>query len=334
MKDEILTIFMEKAVDEFKKKRKSSASRVCNAALKKVSQFSEKEMMPFSELTNIWLMDFEGFLRKSLADNTVSTYLRMLQAVYNKAVQEGVAIHTQYLFKGVFKGRVPSISRALLQEDFLTLVDCDEEQLLSLMDCNEEQPPTAAATDCNEELAEQLLTVRDLFVLMFLLRGIPFVDLAYMRHCDIKGDRIIYRRHKTGKLLTVYLEPQALQIIERYCTGKDQSSYLFPFLTLEDGGEYAQYERALRRFNVLLHQLGAMLGLHIPLTSYCARHTWATFANHCCPDKKLVSEGMGHSSVLVTEIYFKTYEIDKMTKMNQGVIDYAFAGSKKHLKAS
>lgn len=301
MKTVDLIIFMNRTIENYRQTKQYSAARVCNATLKKVIEFAGRNTMSFKELTKAWVKGFEEYLKRQLADNSVSTYLRMLQTVYNKAVYEGVAAFTPHLFKKVFKGRAPSRSRALTQGEFRAIAQAPLKAL------------PGAARAC------------DLFLLMFYLRGIPFVDLAHLRHCDLQGNRLTYRRHKTGKQMVVIVEPRAMEIIQRYRNPDTDSPYLFPFLAQEDKDEFLQYENALRQFNNQLKWAGMLLGISIPLTSYCARHTWASFANFCDFDKKLICEGMGHSSVQVTEIYFKPREIEEIGRMNQQVIVYALA---------
>lgn len=303
MKSADLIIFMNQVVEGYRLTGQPSAARVCRATLKKVVAFSGRDTMSFAELTIGWLRAFETYLKRELADNSVSTYLRMLQAVYNKAVYESKARFTPHLFKKVYKGRTPSRSRALDKPDFRTLA----------------QVP--------EKLLGRLARTRDLFLLMFYLQGIPFVDLVHLRHTNLQGNRLTYRRHKTGRMLVVMVCAEAMELIERYRSAGDESPYLFPFLTSADADDYRPYESALRGFNDGLHCLGTLLGLSIPLTSYCARHSWASFANHCKIDKKLISEGMGHSSIQVTEIYFKAHEVEAVEGMNLQVIAYAFTGS-------
>lgn len=300
MRTKDLIIFMNQSVIDYREMRQYSAARVCNATLNKLIEFCGRDTMTFNALTKEWLKGFEEYLKQRLADNTVSTYLRMLQAVYNKAVYEKLTPFDHSLFKKVFKGRVSSQSRALAQQEIQAVVAAPQKWL-----------------------SKRATRTRDLFVLMFFLQGLPFVDLVHLRHSNLQGNRLTYRRHKTGRQLVVTVEPQAMAIIERYRSMNPDSPYLFPFLTGKDKEAFLQYESALRQFNSDLKQLGVLLGLSIPLTSYCARHTWASFANCCDIDKKLISEGMGHSSIMVTEIYFKAHEVGEIRKMNQQVIAYA-----------
>lgn len=303
MKKVDLIIFMNQAVEDYHLAGQLSAERVCRATLKKVIAFIGRSTMDFDELTTAWLHSFEAYLKAELSDNSVSTYLRMLQAVYNKAVYTLNISFTVHLFKKVFKGRASSGSRALSKPDIQALAQASEASL------------------------GRLARVRDFLLLAFYLQGIPGIDLMLLKRGNLRGNRLTYRRQKTGKQVTIIVPPEAMVLIERYKNPSVESPYLFPFLASAATDEYRQYQSALRCFNNNLHSLGILLGLSIPLTSYCARHSWASFANDCDIDKKLISEGMGHSSIQVTEIYFKAHEAEKIGLMNQQVIAYAFTGS-------
>lgn len=115
---------------------------------------------------------------------------------------------------------------------------------------------------------------RELFVLMFLLRGLPFVDLAYLRKSDLHDNVITYRRRKTGRPLAVTLTPEAMEILKRYMSRDSSSPYLFPILSSREGTKeaYREYQLALRNFNRQLMLLGEILGLSDRLSSYTAKH--------------------------------------------------------------
>ena len=169
---------------------------------------------------------------------------------------------------------------------------------------------------------KQLQRTRGLFFLKFLLRGIPFVDLAYLKKHDIDGNVMTYRRRKTGRLLTVTLVPEAMKLIKRYMNTDPASPYLFSLITSGEGTEaaYKEYQLALRNFNYQLMILKQVLGLTSEVSSYTARHTWATMAYYCEVHPGVISEAMGHSSITVTETYLKPFKNKKIDEANVAVI--------------
>lgn len=175
-----------------------------------------------------------------------------------------------------------------------------------------------------ENITSGMRCARECFILMFLLRGLPFVDLAYLRKHDLQGNVITYRRRKTGRPLSVTLTPEAMLLLEKYRNPDAASPYLFPILLSGEGTKeaYREYQLALRNFNHQLELLGQLLGLKNKLSSYTARHTWATTAYYCEIHPGIISEAMGHSSITVTETYLKPFKNKKIDEANKQVIDF------------
>ena len=133
-----------------------------------------------------------------------------------------------------------------------------------------------------------------------------------------------YRRRKTGRLLTVTLVPEAMKLIKRYMNTDPASPYLFSLITSGEGTEaaYKEYQLALRNFNYQLMILKQVLGLTSEVSSYTARHTWATTAYYCEIHPGIISEAMGHSSITVTETYLKPFRSKKIDEANKQVLDF------------
>ena len=184
----------------------------------------------------------------------------------------------------------------------------------------------------NLEHSPHLRFSRDLFLLSFYLRGIPFVDLVHLRKTDMKHNTIYYYRRKTRQQLSVYLEPYAAEILRRYTDKHSPSPYLLPILSAVGPEGYRQYKSALRLYNQHLHRLSKMLRLSVPLTSYVARHSWATTAKEEGVAIAMISEGLGHSSEKVTHVYLSSFNNNAMSKANRKVISTIHAKKKKRKK--
>lgn len=287
----------------------------------------------FSDMTSILLKDYEIYLRgeRKCSWNTVATYMKVLKAVYNRAVDRGYATYVPRLFKHVCTSPCTERKKALeadamkkmLGNDFSARHISTRHQSANSFHLAAEKPQTT-----NEQsLPAFLQTTRHFFALMFLLRGIPFVDLVYLRKSDIQGNVLTYRRRKTGKLLTVELTSEAIALI-RHLSRKDKHSpYLFPFLSSAEGTEaaYREYQISLRRFNRQLKLLAEYQGDIARLSSYSARHTWATMAYYCEISPGIISEAMGHSSIAVTEVYLKPFRNDRIDRANRQVIAFVRA---------
>ena len=279
-------------------------AHVYRSSLNAIIAYRGKDDFAFNEVTSEWLKGFEVYLRsRGCSWNTVSTYLRTFRAVYNRAVDLHRAPYVPHLFRSVYTGTRADHKRALSDEDMKKVfADLSRSSGVSL----------------------RLRRAQEFFILMFLLRGIPFVDLAYLRKSDLRDNVITYRRRKTGRPLSVTLTSEAMAILKRYMDRDSSSPYLFPLLSSREGTKeaYHEYQLALRNFNRQLMLLGEMLGLGDKLSSYTARHTWATTAYYCEIHPGVISEAMGHSSITVTETYLKPFRNKKIDEANKKVVDF------------
>ena len=295
--------FMKQVAAELQMEGNFGTAHVYRSSLNAIIAYRGKRDFVFSEVTSEWLKGFEVHLRsRGCSWNTVSTYLRTFRAVYNRAVNLRKAPYVPYLFRSVYTGTRADHKRALSDDDMRKVfVDLRGTGILL---------PVRQA--------------QELFILMFLLRGMPFVDLAYLRKSDLRDNMITYRRRKTGRSLSVTLTPEAMILIKKYMNRDSSSPYLFSFLKSCEGTKeaYREYQLALRSFNQQLMLLGELLGLGDKLSSYTARHTWATTAYYCEIHPGIISEAMGHSSITVTETYLKPFRSKKIDEANKQVINF------------
>ena len=191
--------------------------------------------------------------------------MRMLRSICNQAIEQNLtSLNTRELFENVFIGNAPSIISRLLEADL--------------------------------GKNSKLDFARDLFLLSFYLRGIPFVDLVHLRKTDVRGKTLVYFRQKTGQQLTVIIESCAKAILRKYAALCADSIYLLPVISAAGEEGHKQYRSALRVYNKRLNQISEMLKLKTPLTSYVARHSWATTALQKGVPVSVISAGMGHAS--------------------------------------
>ena len=294
-----LISFMKEVANGLRESGNYGTAHIYRSSMSAVISFHGSENLPFRKVTQEFLKNFETYLRgRDCSWNTVSTYMRTLRAVYNRAVDRHLAVYVPHHFRYVYTGTKADRKRALDKEDM-------------------ERFPNQLRLRTRD-----LQRARALFLLMFMLRGIPFVDLAYLKKRDIEGNVLTYRRRKTGRMLTVTLLPEAMKLIRQYMNTDPASPYLFSLITSGEGTEaaYKEYQLALRNFNYQLMILKQVLGLTSELSSYTARHTWATMAYYCEIHPGVISEAMGHSSITVTETYLKPFKNKKIDEANVTVI--------------
>lgn len=276
-------------------------AHVYRSTLKSVNEFCGRNLY-FDEISPELVKKYETWLRgRKLSWNTVSTYIRVIRSVYNKAVAAGVALCRPGLFRRVFTGTKVNVKRCLERESVFRLMSGKNRVCLD----------------------KKQLWVCGLAKLMFMLRGIPFVDVAYLQKNDLNGNVITYRRRKTGRLLSVTLTEAAMKLLHRLSNKDKSSPYLFPILVANCSEEavYNRYKCALRRFNRCLDAIRRSFGLKQRISSYTIRHTWGTVAYRCEIHSGIISEAMGHSSIKVTETYLKPFDAYRLDEANRMVIN-------------
>lgn len=298
-------LFMQKVAQGLQMNGNYGTAHVYRSSLNALLLYHGNTYLSFQKMTPKFLKGFELHLRqRGCSWNTVSTYMRTLRAIYNRAIERNMAIYVPRLFKHVYTGTRADRKRAL-----------DNGEMAQLLN----ELPQMTTIPC------YLRRTKAMFVLMFLLRGLPFVDLAYLKKSDLKGNVLTYRRRKTGRQLSVTLTAEAMNLINEYMDKNMNSPYLFSLLTAGEGTEtaYHEYQIALRNFNYQLTLLKEILGFTSQLSSYTARHTWATMAYYSEIHPGIISEAMGHSSISVTETYLKPFRNKKIDEANVQVIAFA-----------
>ena len=296
---ERFTVFaiVEKQIACLRADGKLGTARNYRRTLNRFSGFLNGADIPFSLLDERLVGRYNDWLqRRRIVRNTVSFYMRVLRAVFNKAVREGIVPQSSP-FRNVYTGVDRTRKRAV-----------GEETVIRLRRLNLEHSPSLALA-------------RDIFIFSYCARGMAFVDIAFLRKQDIAGGTIRYVRRKTGQHLTIRIEPCMGDIIERYSQVTRTSDYVFPLLNAKDPVRvFSQYQTALGYYNRRLKRLADLLELEMPLSSYTSRHTWATTArNHNVP-LSVISAGMGHASEKTTQIYLASLESSVIDQANRSII--------------
>ncbi|UVP49357.1 site-specific integrase [Bacteroides cellulosilyticus] len=312
-----LRLYIPEVIGMLKREGKFPAMHVYACTLRSYEKFCAEERHPKNTTTSLSmqeiftperLKEYEDWLAgQQSSPNTISTYMRTLQAVYNRWMSPGIEGYNPVLFKDVYTKVESRTKRALTAEQMEQLRNTD----FSVLTLRQ----------------QQVLTY---FLLMFMLRGMPFIDLAHLRKSDLRNRRITYRRHKTGKLMVVDVPPDAMRLLQKY-RDKTDSEYLFPLL---HGGLFMEehhhrYQETLRHFNRELARLMKQLLPGVSVSSYTARHTWATLAYHSGVPVGLISQSLGHSSIRVTMTYLKPFDAEVIDRINRQVISLVKKSKKK-----
>ena len=172
--------------------------------------------------------------------------------------------------------------------------------------------------DLDLTLSPSMDYARDLFMFSFYTRGMSFVDMAYLKKKDLQNGILSYRRHKTNQQLFIKWEKPMQDIIDKY--DAQDSPYLLPIIRNISEDARKQYKNAEHRVNAKLKKIGVLLGLGVPLTTYVARHGWASIAKSKNIPISTISEAMGHDSENTTRIYLASLDTSLVDKANSLIL--------------
>ncbi len=315
-----LHAFTEKLSTEMEihgQRRTAKAYRTAAARLKKFNGGSD--LYPES-FTAAFIYDFQQSLKaEGRSMNTISFYMRTLRAIYHKAIAAGyVAQRVENPFETVYTGISTTRKLAL---------DSAELAMLSSFD-----PTDKSVVQAN--LPRQLGEALAMFMFCFYARGMCFVDMAFLKKRDLRGDTIRYFRHKTGREIQLKVIPEMRRIINLFAQQTTGSQYLFPIITDMDKDAMLQYESGLRLQNQRLKKIALRCGLTRRLSTHAARHSWATAAKNRGLSLMVISEGLGHANQHTTEIYLASLERSILDQAAQMVADTIRMGDRMPKKSS
>lgn len=293
-KEVSLCSFMHKVIAQLKQLGKERTSETYTAALKSFMRFRNEQDIPLDGISSDLIQMYEAWLRaREVRMNTISFYMRILRAVYNRAVEKGL-VEQKEPFRHVYTGIEKTRKRAISLKEVKKLKNLDLSRKPSL------------------EFA------RDIFLFSFYTRGMSFIDIAYLRKSDLSNGILTYHRRKTGQLLTIRWENCMKEIVDKY---EDKNSkYLLPLLC-SDGDSRKQYKNALRLVNYHLKTISKMLNIQDPITMYVARHSWASAAKQNKVPLSIISQGMGHDSEVTTQIYLASLDTSVIDKANKMILN-------------
>ncbi len=254
-------------------------------------KFNKHLDIPFSDMDTIWLKRYEVWLQsQGLAINTLGTRFRHLRVIYNFAIEEKIVKSEYYPFNSF---KVSKLSQTTAKRSI------QKDEILSVLNYQGQTPLECFAID--------------LFTFSYLAAGINFGDIARLTKDNILENRLIYIRKKTQKQIKVSLQEQAIKLIQKY--SMPDNPYLFPILSSFHKTEQQKVNRIhkiIAKVNKSLKEIGERLNIPIDLTTYVARHSFATVLKRSGVNTSLICEALGHSSERVTQIYLDSFGNDQM----------------------
>lgn len=298
-----LPSFVDQLRTQFLQQNKLRLAETYQSALNSFSLYINKVEILMEDIDSKMIEGYESYLKqKKLTLNTISFYMRILRAIYNRAVKSGV-IADKKPFDHVFTTMTKTAKRAIPIQVIQKIAQ-------------------AHITNKNEALA------RDLFLFSFYTRGMSFVDIAYLKKTDLNNTYLIYKRKKTGQELKIAWRKEMQELVDRN-SSKDGVHLLG---ILDENSEKSlrfQYHYTQCIINTALKRLGKQLNLGTNLTMYVARHSWATIARQKNIPISVICDGMGHNSEKTTQVYLQSVDAEAIDRCNDKLIAAISKSNKK-----
>ena len=286
--------FMESIIVKLKQNGKVRTSETYKSALSSFKKFRHDEDIMLDCLTSEIMEAYEAWHKgRGVAPNTISFYTRILRAVYNRAVEDDI-IENRNPFKHVYTGVDKTVKRAL------------------------PLPVIKKIKALDLSLNTSLDYARDMFLMSFYLRGMSFIDMAFLKKSDLKNGYVTYRRRKTGQQLIIEWTKEMQMILDKY--PENATDYLLPIIKNPGTNERCTYRNMGYNINHNLKKIAKMVGVQIPLTLYVARHSWASAAKAKGIPLSVISEGMGHDSEATTQIYLASLDTSIVDRANSLIL--------------
>ncbi len=302
VKDHSVRSFFEEIIEEMVRAGKMGNAKAYVETKKSLLKFSN-DSLNFKNIDLTFLEKYEVHLREKGGGNGgISVKMRTIRALFNKAIDRGLIEKNSYPFNKY------KISK-LKSKTHKTALSIDELRKLKNVDLKE-----------RPDLRDTYLY----FMFSLYTRGMNFHDMMQLEWSNVQNGRIFYIRSKTkGKIHLEILE-NVEEILAFYRAQARPTKYVFPILLKENlTPKQIQYrkQKVLHQYNKNLKELALLAGINKNLTSYVARHSFATILKMSGTPIEKISEMMGHADVSITETYLKEFSNEDLDAENRKLLD-------------
>lgn len=247
---------------------------------------------------------FEAWMRKNqFEDTTMSYYFRTLRATYNKAVEAKCAVREKSPFIEYKLSRfcTKTMKRALTKENVKKILE---------LDCS--------------NMSEKACLAHDVFAFSYYCGGISLVDISNLTPENIMEGRLVYERQKTHGIINLTILDEAQFFIDKYKTYQEQAGYLFPILDnrkhVTPMQKYNRVRKLCSQINSELHKIAEKLGIKEDVTTYVARHSFATILKKSGVNIGIISQALGHQDIKTTQIYLDSFDNEQIDEAMKNLL--------------
>ena len=296
--------FYQELIEQCKSNDKCGNRLIYKGSYNSLKVFTKNQLdIPFSAIDVSWLNKYEKWLRsKGNKETTMSLMFRTLRSAYNKAIKAKCARKSDYPFDEykINKFDTKTQKRAIAKTEVLKF--------------------TKEVDNIGKRQYVQLS--KDIFIFSYLCGGINFTDIANLTKANITNGRIHYIRQKTGKLIKLGISEEAMQIIKKY--ESESKGYLFPILNANIHKTPLQKQnrihKMLGKINKNLKLIAAQLNVDANMTTYVARHSFASVLKKSGVSIALISEALGHSDLSTTQVYLDSFDNEQIDAAMQNLL--------------
>ena len=291
--------FGEEKVAELNASQRYGSAKSYAGLLGILKVFTKGKDVRFNEVNYDFLMKFEQFhlAKDGNSLNGVASYMRVLKAIYNKGIKEGYIERDAYPFYHYKIRMAPTAKRAL-----------DADGLKKIM-------------ELQVEPGSKIFHYRNYFLISYMLYGMSFVDMCFLKLENIIEGRMQVQRKKTSKHYNIKITDALWELLDYYIRGKSKDDFILPVIfrdSLEDQYKDIDWER--HRYNKGLKEIAALCGIEHRLTTYVSRHSFATQAMLQNIPLQAISSMLGHSKLNTTQIYLKSLPTDVLDEYNERLV--------------
>ena len=296
--------FYQELIEQCKSNDKCGNRLIYKSSYNSLKVFTKNQLdIPFSAIDVSWLNKYEKWLRsKGNKETTMSLMFRTLRSAYNKAIKAKCARKSDYPFDEykINKFDTKTQKRAIAKTEVLKF--------------------TKEVDNIGKRQYVQLS--KDIFIFSYLCGGINFTDIANLTKANITNGRLHYIRQKTGKLIKLGISEEAMQIIKKY--ESESKGYLFPILNTNIHKTPLQKQnrihKMLGKINKNLKLIATQLNVDANMTTYVARHSFASVLKKSGVSIALISEALGHSDLCTTQVYLDSFDNEQIDTAMQNLL--------------
>ena len=299
-KDNTLFTYSATLIQDFEEAKRFGTALSYKDTVRAIRKFTKDRDLTFPQITYTWLTQFEKYyIAKGNSYNALGVYMRTLRAIFNKAIKSGIVEKSYYPFDQyrikTEKTRKRAVSLEMIQ------------RILAL----------------KLKPKDELFHARNYFLASYMMYGMNFADMAQLKMSNIMGDRILYKRQKTGKPYDVKITDKLSTILSYYTKRKRKDDFIFPIVKREaPEDQYKDMMWARKNYNKALKEIAQKCDIEETLTSYVSRHSFATEALLKNVPVTAISAMLGHSSLSTTEVYLKGLPNDVLDDYNDRVVEF------------